>query len=479
LIRNISSGLPTSPILGRKQQQQAAFQAGLRNSEETNIPTGKYVISRNKPRTISSPLPSTRTRVLSENESMSKGGIQSSGKPDDISQKSKAEQALTTRPRAATTSKGKSEPINLDGTVKTMEGSKSSAPFLLLSQDEYREHHSAITHCKFNASGSVIASSDVNGIIKIWSPSPSPQTIATVMSKSSVLALEWASKLERLLLLGNRSGTIRLYDIKEKKTLCEVGLEGGSLYKEQKITCLACSPTESCFICCSVGMPKVPFTLGTESAVSAFSPEGRITIWDMKAMKYRKTLNLEPSAAISNCCVFNHNGQLLLVGAVDGRIRLFDMRCDEGIATWQAHRGNAYSVQFSTDETSCYSLGEDGKFIQWSVNKTGEKMSSATFHDKAAGPFVVHPSSGSNPSIHFPAGKLFASDAEGRHVLTCAPTGGIIYSIRSEEDPQPIMSLGGHCSPVVTVDWASVMDCGTCITASMDGEIIISTLLAK
>ena len=42
LIRNISSGLPTSPILGRKQQQQAAFQAGLRNSEETNIPGGSF-----------------------------------------------------------------------------------------------------------------------------------------------------------------------------------------------------------------------------------------------------------------------------------------------------------------------------------------------------------------------------------------------------------------------------------------------------
>ena len=39
-----------------------------------------------------------------------------------MGQKNKAEQALTSRPRAATSSKGKSEPINLDGAAKTMEG---------------------------------------------------------------------------------------------------------------------------------------------------------------------------------------------------------------------------------------------------------------------------------------------------------------------------------------------------------------------
>lgn len=218
-------------------------------------------------------------------------------------------------------------------------------------------------------------------------------------------------------------------------------------------------------------MTSIP---GSESTPLAL-PEGRLLIWDMKSMRLEKTLSLEPLSATVNCCVFNHNGQLLLAGAVDGRIRLFDMRCHECIATWQGHQGSAHSVQFSFDETSCYSLGEDGKFIQWNVNKTGKKMSSTQLHDGAAGPFTL----GKGGAVQFPVGKLFASDAEGRHTLTCSPTGGLIYMISQEEGLKPVMSLGGHQTMVVTVDWSTAMDCGTCITASLDGEILISTLLAQ
>lgn len=44
---------------------------------------------------------------------------------------------------------------------------------------------------------------------------------------------------------------------------------------------------------------------------------------------------------------------------------------------------------------------------------------------------------------------------------------------------ESVLSLGGHKAPVVTVDWCTAMDCGTCLTASMDGKIKLSTLLAQ
>lgn len=44
---------------------------------------------------------------------------------------------------------------------------------------------------------------------------------------------------------------------------------------------------------------------------------------------------------------------------------------------------------------------------------------------------------------------------------------------------ESVLSLGGHKAPVVTVDWCSAVDCGTCLTASMDGKIKLSTLLAQ
>ena len=45
------------------------------------------------------------------------------------------------------------------------EDSKSSEYELLL-QEEYGEHHSAISYCKFSMSGQYISSLDVDGIVK-------------------------------------------------------------------------------------------------------------------------------------------------------------------------------------------------------------------------------------------------------------------------------------------------------------------------
>ena len=66
--------------------------------------------------------------------------------------------------------------------------------YLLLSQEEYLEHRSEVTQCKFSSSsGYLIASSDVEGVIKIWSAGPPgpPHTVASFVSNSSITSLEW------------------------------------------------------------------------------------------------------------------------------------------------------------------------------------------------------------------------------------------------------------------------------------------------
>lgn len=125
------------------------------------------------------------------------------------------------------------------------------------------------------------------------------------------------------------------------------------------------------------------------------------------------SLPLSPLPVAVNCMSFNHNSNLLLTGAVDGMIRLFgkypihyyiscmytciyqfvlhytvylhvcvcvfiDVFQQECLCGWLAHRGGVYNVQFSSDETSVYSMGSDGAFCQWSINKSGEKVSIST-----------------------------------------------------------------------------------------------------
>lgn len=42
-------------------------------------------------------------------------------------------------------------------------------------KEEMLEHKAAVTQCLFNASGSVVASCDMDGVVKVWSPAPQPK----------------------------------------------------------------------------------------------------------------------------------------------------------------------------------------------------------------------------------------------------------------------------------------------------------------
>lgn len=233
---------------------------------------------------------------------------------------------------------------------------EDQGPFLLLSQEDYKEHRSAISYARFSVMGQYVASVDVDGIVKIWSWSPQPVTCATVMSKSAFLSLEWASKQDRWLLLGNRSGNIRLFDVKEMKSFYEATTD--SSYP--RIVSLSSTPTNDAFIC-SATINRARSASGSDIVTSASARYGKLSLWDLRSMKQIKHLELQPGPMTINCCSFNHNGHLLLTGGADGNIRLFDMQQHKVISQWEAHSGEIQTLQFSSDETSCYSIGTDGK----------------------------------------------------------------------------------------------------------------------
>lgn len=481
IIKNISSGLPTSPILGRRPSS-GHFSAKKIIAEEalparSSLPRTKKTSVGGYPAQASGSLP--RSKNQPENEIGSTRHILrgSQSKEELLTVRTTVGSVSVKREQNAADSSQTEAKSFARVKVKTraVQENEENSSFLLLSQEEFNEHHSAITHCKFNASGTLIASSDSDGVVKIWSPSPTPRTLATVISKSSNLALEWAHKRERLLLLGNRAGLIRLYDTREKKTLCEVGIDGNGSSKDHRVMCLACSPTGNYFASGSASRARAS---PTSDKLCAFV--GKLLLWDLKIMKLDKQLSLGSFDPEVNCCTFNHNGQLLVAGTADGQIHLYDMQQYECIMRWQAHSGETYSVQFSADETSCFSMGSDGKLKQWSINKTGQKMNEFTLHDRCAGPFSRQPGSATSAiSFCHPVGKLFVFDVEGKYVLSCADNSGIIYRLIPGQDPALVLQLGGHKSSVLTVDWATTVDCGICTTASVDGKIRISTILAQ
>ncbi|KAL2099658.1 hypothetical protein ACEWY4_004052 [Coilia grayii] len=348
-------------------------------------------------------------------------------------------------------------------------------PFIKLSQEEYGEHHSSIMHCRVDSSGRRVASLDVDGVIKVWSFNPMMQTKATIMSKSPLLSLEWATKPDRLLLLGSGVGTVRLYDTDAKKNLYEMAIDEA----HPRILSLAYSPSGTSFVCSAAA--HVARTGSVSEAVPrvVLPVSGKLLLWDTKTIKQQLQFSLEPGPVAINCTAFNHNGNLLVTGAADGMIRLFDMQRYESAMSWKGHDGEVYSVEFSYDENTVFSIGQDGKFIQWNIHRSGVKQSEYSLPQDATGPFVLSGYSGYK-QVQVPRGRLFAFDSEGHHVLTCSNNGGLIYRLnKGESGLESVLALGGHKAPVVTVDWCSAVDCGTCLTASMDGKIKLSTLLAQ
>ncbi|XP_033870948.2 WD repeat-containing protein 91-like [Acipenser ruthenus] len=348
-------------------------------------------------------------------------------------------------------------------------------PFIKLSQEEYSEHHSSIMHCRVDCSGRRVASLDVDGVIKVWSFNPLMQTKATIMSKSPLLSLEWATKPDRLLLLGSGVGTVRLYDTEAKKNLYEMMIDD----VHPRILSLACSPSGTSFVCSAAAHNLRSGTLSESGARGSSAVPGQLLLWDTKTVKQQLQFSLEPGPIAINCTAFNHNGNLLVTGAADGIIRLFDMQRYESAMSWKAHDGEVYSVEFSYDENTVFSIGEDGKFIEWNIHRSGVKQSEYSLPSDATGPFVLSGYSGYK-QVQVPRGRLFAFDSEGNYVLTCSSNGGLIYRLNEgEKGLESVLPLGGHKAPVVTVDWCTAMDCGTCLTASMDGKIKLSTLLAQ
>ncbi|XP_071828520.1 WD repeat-containing protein 91-like [Apostichopus japonicus] len=339
------------------------------------------------------------------------------------------------------------------------------SPFIVLSSDEYTEHHSSITHCKFSPSATSVATMDIDGVVKIWSFTPMPRTIATVMFKAPLLSMEWVPKQPRMLLLGSSEGTLKVYDTEQKKLMSDVNVDPSC----PKIVSLACNPGGDVFATSQTNQEK--------SGVNQDRSKSRLLLWDIKVMKPKGDFIVSDIDTCINSMAFNHNGNMMISGAADGTLRLFDVNSCNCILSWKSHKGPVHAVNFSPDETSVFSMGADGKFCKWALVNPGQQVD-FSIHNGATGPFVLSGYGGYSQQ-QSPRGRLFAFDSSGQYILTCAPYGGIIYKLSKSGDLDQMLTILGHRTPVVSVDWSTSVNTGMCLTGSMDGKVQITTLLSQ
>ncbi|TRY71914.1 hypothetical protein TCAL_00179 [Tigriopus californicus] len=323
---------------------------------------------------------------------------------------------------------------------------QDSIAYLLLSQEEYLEHQSEITHCRFSSTGALIASSDIDGVIKIWTPTPNPITQSTFIAQSAVTALDWVPTSDRHFLYGTRNGTVRFCDQVERKTQNEIHFED-----QRTIRVLACSPNSN--IC----------ALAASNASAEL-----LTVYDLKTMTLLYELSDSTPICEVTSCSFNHNSQMLITSGIDGKIRIFDLRKQDCIASWMVHDQPISSSSLSLDETKIFALSQDGRFSGWSLYQTGQKCFDHQLDDPYYGS-IKRQGVWNNQ---------FALAGDGTHVLTCSSNGGIIYEFNTDEMTK-VLGLKGLRNNAACTDWSAINDCGPCITASSAGQITISTLLSQ
>ncbi|KAG2221160.1 hypothetical protein INT45_007737 [Circinella minor] len=243
-------------------------------------------------------------------------------------------------------------------------------PFVVVSEEEYSEHASAITHAKFSSEGNLIASCDMDNIVRIWShKGQSFNPVKINNNSSNILSLEWEARSDRFLFLGTDVGTIRVYNVENKSIVQEFNMDS----KYPWVTHLSCSPVEPIFVCAGTGN-KLSF-IDNKTRPSA------LVAWSMKSMTdigtFQFDSNEENNTAVDiNTIALNHNGQMLVSGDQNGLMRIFDVRSMKSIMEWKDPSNRSCCVaQFSFDENSIYTVDYSGQLSQWSIHKHGTSLS--------------------------------------------------------------------------------------------------------
>ncbi|NXE04718.1 WDR91 protein, partial [Lophotis ruficrista] len=350
-------------------------------------------------------------------------------------------------------------------------GKKKKQPFIVLSKKKYGEHQKKKMYCR-------VASKKKNGVIKVWSKKTIMQTKKKKISKSPLLSKKWATKREKKkssmrLLLGKKKKTVRLYDTKKKKNLCEKKknedmprqlLEKNNFDSlKKKNLSLACSPSGASFVCSAAAQSLISHM--EKKAVSSGEKKknqvpGKLQKKDTKTMKKKKLAGIDeknpfqlqkkkkPEPVAINKKTFNHNGKKKITGAADGIKKLFDMQQKKCAMSWKKKNGEVYSVEKKNDENTVKKKSEDGK-SEYNLKK------------KNTGPFVLSKKSGYK-QVKKKRGRLFAFDSEGNYMLTCSSTGGLK---KKKKVLESCLKKRGHRAPKKKMDWSTAMEKKTCLTA--------------
>ncbi|XP_020247469.1 WD repeat-containing protein 91 homolog isoform X2 [Asparagus officinalis] len=319
-------------------------------------------------------------------------------------------------------------------------------------QETFLGHTSPISRCRFSASGMNIASASVDGTVRIWTHDSSTPTSrnATIFCGAEVMSLDWECRSDRLLLIGTTDGGIKAWNVDAKRVVCDL-----STTKEfPSVVDLKCSPVDPIFVSAAAskrqGSSKID-KLGLAS----------LTVWNMKTWKAMSVLPLGKDPPAITSLSFNHNGKILAASATDGMIHMFDMSAGLQITGWPAHDSAVSSVLFGPDETSIFSLGSDGKILEWSLQNQGQVLWS-----RDCSRFCY-------PESEKVCRHEISLDSNGRRLLVTS--GSVRSPIYQVQGHMRGLKTLPHSAAITSVDWHPTLP--IFITGSADHSVRVTSII--
>ncbi|CAG8538442.1 3055_t:CDS:10 [Dentiscutata erythropus] len=390
-------------------------------------------------------------------------------------------------------------------------------PFTIMNQEIYLEHASGISLAKFSHKGNLIASCDIDNIVRIDN------------LNLNVTCLEWESRSDKLFLIGTDERFIKIFN-KESQSIVHEFQTDEHFPRVKQINC---SPVEPLFACSSSSK---------EVDDGLVNVNGALITWNLKTMMIQDKFILEPSISKASglpvapieTLQFNHNGQMLVTGDRAGCIRIFDIRSFKPIMEWSlpkvtnvspSKKGNSVicSSLFSFDENTVYVVDDAGDLTQWSIHKPGtiishshlngfpphsslspnnSTLTKSSFRKRTSSTSSVR-STKSNKSVSgiynlatngFGGGSTnggtngitnngnvnkvpmvsFSNDT--KHVLCVGGNGGYQGAIYQTSTGNQVQLLAPHNSPLTVVDWTMVAG-NSVLTGATDGSIRVTKMV--
>ena len=347
------------------------------------------------------------------------------------------------KPNTSTTT----EPETMHHTKKYVndeEGTtKDSKNYLLLGQDSYTEHRSEVTSMRVSSAGDRIVSVDKSGVIKVWSVTPAPATLATFISGNTVTCVCWVEASEKYFLYGTSAGQVRLCDVQEKMSIAEVSPE---LLSGSPVSVLESGPSPATFLLCA-GI--------------------KILLMDTVHCRLERDLS-HPSLNPVTCAQFNHNGSVLIHAGADGKLGMTDLHRGELLCVWSVHSAPVTSIRLNNDQTGVWSMAEDAVLAFSNIVRSNEKVWE----------------SGARSAPAVTTRPVFSMSSDCDHVLTNESGAASLIKLSpvpgANTDLETVLTLSsGDQGPVTTSVLWCTGDCSPALTGDNTGNIVIYTLLRQ